>query len=694
MTHTQRSARTWPVWLTLACLFCLSIPAAAQDNGGFLLQEFSGKPGLPEPDDKVTFEAGFTVEPDGRTGTLQVTARVIPNWHIFSVTQPDGGPQRTELEIATGFADARLTGPFQPDSDFHAVEYEFYDVPGEEHEGTVVWSAPIAFADGVIANELSIPVQVQAQVCQNGDGGACLVYSPELSARSMSGPRVFVREVHPDQAKTAVRGWVDKTHAQPGDRVNLNLQLEPETGWMIPAFSEQPGTDHQSTLVVFTKRNDAAISPPEASRQPEVIGTDATGLLFHNQPVTWQFPIDLPTDMQPGEYAFKGWVGFNAEPESLASGGDTAPPSAVQFSFQLDVGTSTVMAENDLEFFIPETADYGEVATLAQQEFERIRANAGAFSEYPILAVLGLAFVAGLILNVMPCVLPVIGIKVLSLVQQAGENPRRILMMNLVFAAGIISVFLLLATLATFPQILGKKIGWGGLFESQAFVITMIAVVFAFALSFLGVWEIPIPGFVSTAGSGKAARQEGYAGAFLKGVLTTLLATPCSGPLLIPAVTWATAQPPALTYLVFLALGLGMAFPFIMIGFKPELVSWLPKPGEWMETFKQLMGFVLIGAALFFFNPITEKYQIPVLAFLLFIGMACWMAGRISFVDPAAVRFRKWMSAVALVVLGAVFSFYLMIPQYELDWQDFSRSAVDEQVALGHVVFVDFTADW
>ena len=113
-----------------------------------------------------------------------------------------------------------------------------------------------------------------------------------------------------------------------------------------------------------------------------------------------------------------------------------------------------------------------------------------------------------------------------------------------------------------------------------------------------------------------------------------------------------------------------------------------------METFKQWMGFILIGGAIFFYGAVTDKVKIPVLAFLLFIAVACWMAGRISFVDTAAVRMRKWALALGMLAIGGFFSFYILIPQHELDWKPFSLATVDELVADGNVVFVDFTADW
>lgn len=248
---------------------------------------------------------------------------------------------------------------------------------------------------------------------------------------------------------------------------------------------------------------------------------------------------------------------------------------------------------------------------------------------------------------------------------------------------------MLLATLAVF-----FGVGWGGLFESSAFTIVMVAVIFAFGLSFFGVWEIPIPGFAMSGEASKMAEREGYGGAFTKGILTTLLATPCSGPLLIPAVTWAAAQPPSYAYMTFFALGLGMAFPYIAIGFQPKLVSFLPKPGAWMETFKQLMGFVMMGTAVFFFNPVPDKLEIPVLVLLLFVGLACWMAGRISLTSTATVRMRGWASAVGMVLVGVFVGFYLLIPQHELDWQPFSKQLLSETLAGGNTVFIDFTADW
>lgn len=312
--------------------------------------------------------------------------------------------------------------------------------------------------------------------------------------------------------------------------------------------------------------------------------------------------------------------------------------------------------------------------------------DAGEWKNYPLALVLSLAFLAGLILNVMPCVLPVIGLKIMSFVNQAGSNYGRIVLLNLVFSAGIISVFLVLATLAAFFQL-----GWGGLYQQLGFTVLMISVVFVFGLSFLGVWEIPIPGFSGGSGGGQ---KEGLFAAFFKGVLTTFLATPCSGPLLVPAVVWAMAQPMLITYLVFFAMGVGMAAPYLLLGLFPQLVRTLPRPGNWMEVFKQLMGFVLMAAVVFFLSAIPERNKTSMLTLLVFLSIACWLVGHISIAAETWQKLRSWAFALAIAGFGVYFSFVLLIPRYELNWQPYSKAKLNELLNAGQPVFVDFTADW
>ena len=385
---------------------------------------------------------------------------------------------------------------------------------------------------------------------------------------------------------------------------------------------------------------------------------------------------------------FEGEIIWHA-PIRFADGAD---PTSAEINFQLTSMTCDAKGCRPPETLSVVAGYAGEVSAADLEKLvvkDELAKSEGEWEGMGIAFVLPLAFLAGLILNIMPCVLPVIGLKVMSFVQQAGENPVRVFMLNLVFALGMIAVFLILATLAVF-----FGYGWGELYESLFFKVTMIGVVFVFGLSFFGVWEIPIPGFVGDASTSKAAQKEGMVGAFLKGVLTTLLATPCSGPLLIPAVVWAIAQPPLITYLVFLAMGIGMAFPFLVIGAMPKLAKALPRPGVWMETFKQLMGFVLMGTCVFFLGSVGNKYTVSVLTLLVFLGVSCWYIGRSEMSSKFSDKFKGWTYALLVGAVGVWFSFFFLLPQYELEYEPFSKFALQQHLDNGETVFVDFTADW
>ncbi|MFP6677146.1 MAG: thioredoxin family protein [Pirellulaceae bacterium] len=296
----------------------------------------------------------------------------------------------------------------------------------------------------------------------------------------------------------------------------------------------------------------------------------------------------------------------------------------------------------------------------------------------------------GLILNLMPCVLPVVGLKILSFAEQAGHARGRVLALNLWFSAGLIAVFMVLATLAAALQM-----SWGEQFTHGWFKLSLICVVFAMALSFLGVWEIPLPGFVGIGKANDLQAKEGPAGAFFKGVFTTILATPCSGPFLGPVFAYTATQPPLVTYLIFGSVGVGMASPYIAVGLQPKLVKMLPKPGAWMETFKQFMAFVLLATVVFLFTTIKNVEFLPTLATLFGIWFACWMIGRIEFTATRNQKLRGWAMALCAAVLIGGGSFRLL-GEHEavLPWTDYSSDSLASAQEEGKTVMVDFTAQW
>jgi len=304
-----------------------------------------------------------------------------------------------------------------------------------------------------------------------------------------------------------------------------------------------------------------------------------------------------------------------------------------------------------------------------------------------------LAFLAGMILNVMPCVLPVISIKILSFVQQAGEDKSRVLHLGLAFAGGIVVVFLALAALAV-----NLKLGWGEQFQSQQFLVVMIAVVFAFSLSMFGVFDLGVPAGVGGLASGPP--REGLGDAFFKGMLATVLATPCSGPFLGSTLTWTLLQPPIIVFSVFLSLGLGMALPYVVLTANPALLRLVPKPGPWMDTFKHAMGFVLLLTVVYLMVSLRQDLMLFTVAFLLFVGIGCWWWGRFSRrVQSKSRRMITLAVALLVVALGARLSFVdfrsLFLPSGDgYGWVDFEPDLFTDALEDGRSVFVDFTADW
>ena len=330
-------------------------------------------------------------------------------------------------------------------------------------------------------------------------------------------------------------------------------------------------------------------------------------------------------------------------------------------------------------------AKFKELITKKQvEESQESKVEPITPSELSIYLVM--AFFAGLILNAMPCVLPVIGLKVLSFVKQAAENRFKIFMLNLAFAGGLMLVFLIIATLAAF-----FGMGWGDwLTKSITGSMIITSIVFAFGLSMLGVWEIPIPG-LSTSG-----KEEGLSGAFLLGILTTILATPCTGPLLVPATAVVAGQPVWVAYAIFTFIGLGMAIPYLLIGIFPALIKWLPKPGPWMDTFKQITGFILIGTVVFLLagygSEPHSKYLVPIMTILLSIGFGCWWIGTSSYATDAKKRRMGWVWGLGIIATGTLVSYlFLGPPLYELEWKSFSVAEIERYHDEDRVVFVDFT---
>lgn len=332
-------------------------------------------------------------------------------------------------------------------------------------------------------------------------------------------------------------------------------------------------------------------------------------------------------------------------------------------------------------------------------------------ASFPMM--LGLAFLGGLLLNIMPCVLPVLTLKLYSLVEESHHGPRERHKAGMAYGAGVLVSFLVLAGVVWgLRQVGGEKVAWGFQFQSPLYVAGLATIVFAFGLSLFGVFEVPVIGANAAAEKGDMG---GAVGHFFTGVFAALLGTPCSAPFLAPAVGYAFSQPNILTVVLFFeAIGLGLALPFMIVAFIPQLFAFLPQPGAWMDTFKKLMGFTLMATTVWLVSvlggQIGSDGEDGFLWFLAAVGLGCFGFGHWGSVAESTGRqVRAALGGLAVMALGAWWSVDLTpLPpdavctgdvhadgldfSDSIPWQPFSEQALAD--TSGHLVFVDFTAKW
>ncbi len=310
------------------------------------------------------------------------------------------------------------------------------------------------------------------------------------------------------------------------------------------------------------------------------------------------------------------------------------------------------------------------------------------------------AFIGGLILNIMPCVFPVLGIKIMSVVQQAGEDKKQVLLHGLAYTFGILLCFWALGGLVI---ALGKT--WGFQLQSPGFVYGLCAFFLIFGLNMAGLFEIG----ASAIGVGANLQsQHGLSGSFFSGLLATVVATPCSAPFLGSALGYTVTLPALQAMLMFTMIGIGLASPFLVLSLVPSLVSALPRPGAWMESFKQAMSFLLFGTVAFLAWVLTGMIEGQPMLFLLFslviIALGCWIYGRWSLPHkPARTRLIAVILTLGCLIGGLTFGW----PKVEkgaaseashveggLTWEAWSPEKAEQLRAEGKAVYIDYTAKW
>ena len=578
----------------------------------------------------------------GKPANLGLRLRMEPHWHTYWKNPGDSGlPTRIEWVLPEGWKAGEIQWPYpKPLPVGPLMNYGYED--------EVLLVSPVTPAAGTAPGQYPVKAKVDWLVCKD----VCIPEKGELdlvltvaAAEGAEDKRVATHfERARNQLPVETAGWKFEAALQ-GQA--LVLRMTPPAGGALPG------------KIAFFPERELLIEPAA----PQKVSREGAAVRIEMKLA--EPPLKDVLEVKGVAVSDSGWPGIQRKAIAVH-----AP-------------------------VVPALAAVGPV--VASGGASSPAAGVGGSA----LAALAFAFIGGVLLNLMPCVFPVLGIKVMGFVQHAHGEARAMRTQGWMFTAGVLASFLVLAALMLALRAGGTQLGWGFQLQSPAVVMLLAALFFVLALNLSGVFEWGA--FAQSMTANLSARGR-YADAFLAGVLATAVATPCTAPFMGAAVGFTLTQTAGLALAVFAMLGVGMAAPVLLLAHFPAALRKLPRPGAWMETFRQVLAFPLYATVAWLAWVLGAQSGndavLGLLAGLVLIAMAAWMYGRWEHSHG------MWRAAVALILAGAGLAVAWPGPQRpaqagpiaarpgELAWQEWSPERVSELTAQGQVVFVDFTAAW
>ncbi|MBZ0272379.1 thioredoxin family protein [bacterium] len=616
----------------------------------------------------------------GEEFRVGVRFKLVDRWHVYWTNPGDAGiPTTVEWGAPEGFtvSETQYPAPIR----FGGTGEE---LSGYGYEKEVLLFADVRAPDDLAPGDVTFTAKAAWLVCRE----KCIPGDKELS---------LTLPVHPAETAGVHASLFDRYAAlvpvSDADATQVNVAAT------LSASAVRPEEEF-TALFVVRAAGDSKIAARRDAHMP---------LLIPSAPQNYE--VDSVTTLEAGP----------AEELAVKLTGRTFPGDAASekvggvFQLSLVRGEESTPLAVSFETALPRVPAGAAVTKNALSSTDISRGSAGPdpmkgalgtpAAAPPFLLMLVFGFFGGVILNFMPCVLPVVSIKIMTLMRHAELTPRQIRVHGVAYTVGIVASFALLAGLVGVLKAGGEAVGWGFQFQSPLFVSLLAAVVFVFALSLFGVFEIQAP---SSGLFAEASSREGIAGSLASGAFATLLATPCTAPFLGTALGFAFSQPLITTLLVFMTIGLGLAFPFLALAFVPAWARSLPKPGDWMDTFRAIMGFLLVATVIWLLDVLGQQVGAAgltrMLIFLGVLAVAAFIAGRFgSIMRAARVRAVAYTVALIIALAGAAMTLrFTPAPASAAGvdqsgghaWEAFSEDRVRELADSGRTVFIDFTAAW
>lgn len=541
---------------------------------------------------------------------------------------------------------------------------------GVEEAPSIKWTLPEGFTAGAM--------QWPVPEVKDGYFGQSFVHN---------GSPVFLVEITPPSG------------LQPGGTVTVVA----DAAWQI---CEESCIDESATFSLeLSVAATAALDPQQAALFAEARGQlPAAAPVWQTSAVSDGTAITLELTPADGGAAFTADSTFEFIPnerfvKALSDGGDVSRDGdrlvVTLLRNTTDFIDNPVPQGGSLSGILVELpADGGAHRAIHVPETAIVRPPAEALSIGRFLPIIGFMMLGGLILNLMPCVFPVIGLKIMGFVQQAGQDRRKIAGHGIVFTLGVLASFAVVSGILFAGREAVGAAGWGYQLQNPWLILGLMLLMFILALNMFGLFEI---GASATSVGGGLQSKHGVAGSFFSGVLATVIATPCSAPFLGAAIGTAITLPAAQFFTAFGAMAIGLALPYLLLSMFPSLLAYLPRPGAWMESFKQAMSFLLFATAgvllWVYAGQIGLENLLGPIFGLSVIAVAAWIYGRWHL--PHRSR-RARFTAVALAASFAIAGVFLAKPPRPsaIAWEPWSQERVDALLADNIPVFIDFTASW